>query len=584
LTRLAWVGAFAVLLAFLTLWFFQVTRSGWCNDESAHIPAGLYALETGRMDAYRVNPPLHRMIAAIPLLLDRPQIEWHYSESPFVRIEYQFAQTWVRDNQSILRRQLFLARATVLLFFALGLWSIVRWAWRMYGTASAWLAALLWSFNPDVITHSSVVAPDLPAAASGLFVGYLFWEWLRLAERPFPWSVAAATALAILCKFSWLFLLPLLPLVTMVVDGNRIRTGESGGQTGVRPIAAKLLLDGMRLVMAFSLTLLLINWCYGFDGTGTRLGAFEFISDSLSGEKLASEPTGNRFANGPIGWVPMPLPAEMLRGIDYLRWEFERGMPCYLNGQWQNRGWWYFHLYAMGVKIPLGYWVLIALGVVSFGWQRCRGRNDRSFDWLPLMLASIFVTLVSSQTGFTHHVRYVLPAYGFLFLTASRVMTVLPRWIGIAVVAVCFSGTVSFHGTHLGLAHTFFNPLAGGPDQGWRHLGYSNVDWGQSTYRMVDWILEHPEQRPMTVLFRQVPGSSRDLIAEIDDVSTNLAWRQLANSGMAPKQAGWYLISSFQMTQKHHEFFRNLKPVAQPWPDVLLFHIASENDEAMLEH
>ena len=69
----AWFGfAAAVLVALLLI--AQIWRSGWCNDESAHIPAGLYHLETGRMDAYRVNPPLPRMLAALPLLIDHPKI------------------------------------------------------------------------------------------------------------------------------------------------------------------------------------------------------------------------------------------------------------------------------------------------------------------------------------------------------------------------------------------------------------------------------------------------------------------------------------------------------------------------------
>jgi len=58
-------GLFVVVLLSAQIW-----RGGWCNDESAKIPAGLYHLETGRMDACRVNPPLFRMLAAIPLLID----------------------------------------------------------------------------------------------------------------------------------------------------------------------------------------------------------------------------------------------------------------------------------------------------------------------------------------------------------------------------------------------------------------------------------------------------------------------------------------------------------------------------------
>ena len=566
----------------LPLWIAQATRSGWCNDESAHIPAGLYHLETGRMDAYRVNPPLPRMIAALPLLIDRPKIDWHYSNSRYVRNEYQFAHQWVRDNLENLQRYLVLSRSTTAVFFLLGLWVCIRWASRLYGPTAGWAAATLWALNPDIITYSAVVAPDLPATATGLLVGYVFWSWLMQRERPFPWMVAAAIAFAILCKFSWLFLLAGLPLVTLVHDFIYKRDISVAkprllcNSRTVRSIVGTAA-DSLRLLVSFTLTVLLINWCYGFDGTGTRLGNFEFISQSLGGPGLLTGSTGNRFADGMIGWVPAPLPAEMIQGIDYLKWEFEQGMPCYLRGQWQHGGWWYFYLYAMAVKMPLGYWVLIAFGFGSMVWGWSRGGARFRLEWIPALIAVAFVALISSQTGFTHHVRYVLPAYGLLFVLASRVVVVLPKRFAIGLIAACLSGTVWFHATHLGLAHTFFNPLAGGPNNGWRHLSYSNADWGQSTYRMVDWIKAHPEQRPMTVLFRSSLGSPNQLLTDQTEIYFVVDWEyRLRVTHAIPKRAGWYLLSSYQMTLEQNRYFWDKTPLERLSPDMLLFYVEDD--------
>lgn len=533
------------------------------------------------MDAYRVNPPLPRMVATLPLLLDRPNVDWHYSESPYARNEYQFAHRWVSDNPDSLPRLLFWVRSTVLMFFGIGLWSIVRWASRMYGTCAGCLAGATWSLNPDVITNAAVVAPDLPAAATGLAAGYFFWDWLGRPNRPFPWTVATVVALAILCKFSWLFLLPTLPLLTLLNDLWKRRwsseTDRSNAIDSDRETSSKPWRDTVRLTLSFSLTALIINWCYGFDGTGTRLGHFEFISHSLAGQDLAMGATGNRFESSLLGSLPMPLPAEMIRGIDYLKWEFENGMQCYLRGEWKHRGWWYFYLYAMAVKMPLGYWLLIGLGAGSLIWDRFRQQPRSKLEWLPLLMAVMFIALISSQTGFTHHVRYVLPAYGFLFIVASRTVVVFPKRVAVTLVAICLSGTLWFHATHLGLAHTFFNPLAGGPNNGWRHLSFSNVDWGQSTYRMVDWVKEHPEQRPMTVLFRSSLGSPEQLIAEQPDVFTSASWRQAKNDHDAsPTRPGYYLISSYQMTLPRNRFFWDVEPVDQPCPDMLLFYLSED--------
>ncbi len=553
------------------------------------------------MDSYRVNPPLPRMIAALPLLVDQPKIQWQTYPSPYARSEYRFAERWVSDNQSIIPRQLFFTRATVLLFFGLGLWSIVRWAQDLYGNASAWLAAAMWCFSPEIITHSAVVAPDLPAAASGLFCGYHFWRWLKLESRPMPWTVAATLALAILCKFSWLFLLVLLPVVVWVFDWWR-RKGElkrlaldlstqpltpspspRSGARGARVLSWQFsafhhssVRDAVRLFVTFSLTLLLVNWCYGFDGSGTRLGDYRFISHALTGTDVPMFQTGNRFDGGPLGIVLVPLPKQMLLGLDYLKWEFERGFPSYLNGVWKDRGWWYFYLEAMLFKMPLGYLTLIALGIASWVWASIRGTVAPG-EWLPLLIAIVFLAQVSSQTGFTHHVRYVLPAYGFLFLVASRIMVVFPSWKGPALALGCLVSIVVYQLLHPGLSHAFFNRLVGGPNQGWRHLSFSNVDWGQSTYRMVDWVKTHPEKRPISIVFAMPIGDPSKLVDSLPGVDTKVQWNQRFNPvSVKPAKSGWVLMSSYQLTLSENKYFQDQPIAQQPYPDVLLFHVTDE--------
>ena len=163
-SRLNWTLPFAFFGAIFVavLLTAQIVRSGWCNDESAHISAGLYHLETGRMDAYRVNPPLFRMLAAMPLLVDHPKIDWFSMTAPHARSEYVYANNWIIDNLAQVPRQLRLARSVMLLFFLLGAWTIYRWTSELYGKAAAWLALALWSLSPDVITYSGIGINQCP--------------------------------------------------------------------------------------------------------------------------------------------------------------------------------------------------------------------------------------------------------------------------------------------------------------------------------------------------------------------------------------------------------------------------------------
>ncbi len=550
------------------LLFAQIWRSGWCNDESAHIPAGLYHLETGRMDAYRVNPPLPRMLAALPLLIDHPKMEWFSLTAPQARNEYAFAQNWIHENLEDVPRQLRLARAVMILFFALGAWTIYKWTFELYGRQAAWLALALWSLSPEVITYSATVAPDLPAAATGLFACYWFWKWLVGGKNEIPWEVSFGLALATLSKFSWLFLFVLFPALTLMHDLLKRSVSDESKSTLPWRFASQRF---GKLTIALMCTVLIINLIYGFEGTGRRLGDFEFLSTELGGEHESRFETGNRYRGTVLGMMPMPLPCEVLQGLDYLRWEFEGGYPCYLQGEWKARGWWYFYLVAMAVKFPIGYFVLMVIGSGAMI-SRFMSRQSVHGEWLIPLVGVLFITQVSSQTGFTHHLRYVLPAFGFLYILAARSVTILPRRIAAITVVICLSGTVFYHATHFGLAHAHFNWLAGGPENGWRHLSLSNLDWGQSTYRMADWARTHPEKRPLTVVFVSELGGPSRLIADLD-VATSVRWQYQDTGEMTVPMPGWYLMSSEQLTHEQNMYFRNAKPDSWPYADVALFYV-----------
>ena len=45
-------------------------------DEVAFLPAGISHWQFGRFDLYNVNPPLVRMVAALPVVLATPETDW----------------------------------------------------------------------------------------------------------------------------------------------------------------------------------------------------------------------------------------------------------------------------------------------------------------------------------------------------------------------------------------------------------------------------------------------------------------------------------------------------------------------------
>jgi hypothetical protein len=66
-----------------------------------------------------------------------------------------------------------------------------------------------------------------------------------------------------------------------------------------------------------------------------------------------------------IGEFDVPWRNELVRGWNPLRQgEFEIGYPAYLLGELRQPGWWYYYLYALAVKTPLGTLALFVLATV----------------------------------------------------------------------------------------------------------------------------------------------------------------------------------------------------------------------------
>lgn len=46
---------------------------------------------------------------------------------------------------------------------------------------------------------------------------------------------------------------------------------------------------------------------------------------------------------------------------------------------------------------------------------------------------------------------------------------------------------------------SYFNTISGGPENGWRLLGFSNIDWGQDILEVDKWLRDNPDKRPVVM-------------------------------------------------------------------------------------
>ena len=378
-----------------------------------------------------------------------------------------------------------------------------------------------------------------------------------------------------------------------------------------------------QLASILLLGLYVLNMGYLFDGTFRPLGKYVFNSRLFRGqESPGSQPIAeNRFAGTWLGDIPVPLPADFVQGIDTQRLDFERGLPSYLRGEWAEHGWWHYYLYALAIKVPLGTWCLVALAIAA-----TVGGRGYSAPWRDEMLVLVpfagILLFVSSQTGFSVHSRYILPALPFLFVWASKVGRVfemrpfsrkrlaMATMVGLALIwSVTSSLSIYPHSL------SYFNELAAilptpadasyprpigndsanqgvlsrikcaisaGSRNGPRHLLDSNIDWGQDLFYLEDWYESHPKARPIKVAYfggypldhsKVESAGSPPVVPEREQINDKT---DPASFGPLP---GWYALSVNEIYGRSHQYryFLNFQPVAMAGYSIYIYHITLDD-------
>lgn len=609
-------------------------------DELGHLPAGLSHWMLGRGDLYRVNPPLVRMVAALPVLACEPQIDWkHYSTNSNSRSEFDVGRDFIAANSTHFRRYYSLARWACIPFSLIG--ALTCWAWssKLYGPTAGFVALILWCVCPNVLGYGQLITPDVGAAALGITAAYAFWRWLNTPTWSTTVTAGVAMGLAELTKSTWVVLFVLWPALTVFWHCSA-------------PKMMRLRLRACKLAVTLLIALYVLNLVYAFEGSFSLLGDYQFSSRAFRGPPVSTNEyvtTGNRFHGTILAQIPIPLPRNYLQGIDLQRKDFEDGGWSYLRGRSQKQGWYYYYLYALLIKVPLGTWVIGALAfvvsVIPGRWlgnanipdrrrdsckskrpvhsseARCRWRDEA----ILLAPAISILLLVSSQTGFNRHFRYVLPILPFVFVWVSKVGRLLePAKVHFsqsgstvisarrrqslarrAMAAIAAASLVWLTSSSLYVyphSLSYFNELVGGPTRGHLYLGSSSVDWGQDMWYLQSWYDEHQLARPLHLAMFvtdidphvvgidcQVAPSGPVMNRVGTPMTANWPWRSSPDS-TAPYSSdlnreqqttrlgpfpGWFVVSAniLHRPEGDYEYFQEFEPVDRIGYSTHVYHI-----------
>lgn len=404
----------------------SLTQESSTWDETSYLGLGKYILQHHKWDVSSsiLHPPLSYYVHDLPLLFfETDESIWKPDPSRVNDIEYLGASATFRGREQLSSaanlgdRMLNWSRFMMVLTAMLLGWFVYKWSYSLYGKWSAMLAIVLYSFCPNILANARLITPDITLATFTFLSVYGFWRLLRSGRLADAIWGGICFGLALLSKYSSLLLLPVfLALILIWVIKHK-----------------RLNLYHCSLYAAIGVTVLFLG--YGMD-----LHPY-------------------------------------FQGIAYQQKHAAEGHPTFLMGTCSMTGWWSYYTLAFLVKTPIVTMVLILMAWVLYLRKIPEGKwVDELFLLFPAAIFFCFFSLKHMDIG----LRYVLPAYPFLFVFASQAAQSFLKCklrivIGVAAMIWYVGASCYIHPHYL----AYFNELIGGPRNGYKYLADSNLDWGQ---------------------------------------------------------------------------------------------------------
>lgn len=484
LTRTGLLAILILLLIHLTVCLHTAARMSVTNDEFWHIPVGLRSLQEWRFDHDRLNPPVARCLAALPLLVGGVDAGTTAADEDKEAIGDAFAAA----NREHYSHVVWLSRLVPSVLSTLTAAAIAWLAFRMSGQPAALAGTALWCFSPNAFAHGSLATTDVPAAFFGVLVVVFLHRFAERASAKRATAFGLLLGLAQAVKFTNVLLLFCAPLLFAAFRYGGQRRNDLSKKRLI------VLWTGSLLIALFAL-----NSAYLFRGTGRTMDGYAFQSQIL-------QRVQEMF--GPFGSIPIPLPADYLLGLDQQRHIMEGGHPVFLDGVWRFEGGFrdYFAK-AVWYKMPHTTQLICLLGVLQIF---AGGNSVQRWQRLAILLPAVLLFSIASLSSMQLGIRYLLPAFPFVFLNAAllfpkRLADLRLRHLLIVLLFCLLPLSLRHHPHHI----PYFNELAGGPADGHLHLLDSNVDWGQGLLELRDYLERQDVNQPFLAYFGAV--NPRDL-------------------------------------------------------------------------
>jgi len=466
-------------------------------DELAHLPAGYSYLTQKDMRLNPEHPPLIKDLSAFPLLFIR-NIRFPYeikSWTQDINGQWDFGNHFLFKTGNPAEKMIFWSRIPmILLLMVLGIY-VFLFAKNLFGKKAGLLALFFYSFSPTLLAHGRLVTTDVGAAAGVFISTYYFIKFLKKSSLKNLVLAGVFLGLAELAKFSLVLLIPFFALITVIWILLK--------STSFREFLKTFGFYFVRCLMIIVIGYVLVWGVYQYHTFGyppeRQKADTEFLLSSF----------GNRPLANAVVWMsdkPVLRPAaQYTLGLFMVLQRASGGNTGYFLGEVSAAGWKYYFPVVYFIKEPLAFHILSLVAGLYVLWvmlkrkPSIKGLKEKiylgvkaHFPEIAMLLFINIYWITSMRSNLNIGVRHLLPIFPFAVLLLSGGLTawLKPPILKIKTVFLVILMLWQAYSVISVYPHfiAYFNELAGGPENGYKWVVDSNLDWGQDLKRLKIWL------------------------------------------------------------------------------------------------
>jgi len=527
-------------------------------DESGHLLAGYAFLKEGIDYLEPSHPPTGRLFSAIPLLFFniKSDLQSVLPQKLIGSNFYPYSLQFLFENSVDGKKLLFWSRIpNIILGLILGLYIFV-WAKIVFGKKAAFLSLFFYSLSPNILANSELITTDFPVTA--LFFISSFHLYILSKEKKPLYILASGMTIGLLltCKYPGLFILPSLACFLIL-----LAVKEFKHTAFKKEICFKYL---VLLISILAVAYVTIWGIYGFQYRPNIFTA-HWIK-ILYGQ------------NEPLLNIPI-LPESYHYGLTQLFHKSQVGHSAFLLGNYSTQGWRYYFIIAFLLKTPIPTIILFLALFVSYK------KYPKKYPTIVLsMLPIATFFFAASMQKINIGIRHILPIYPFIYLLIGGLCSInfkhkhLMKYAFIGLIVWYGYNAYNIYPHHL----AFFNELIGGPQNGYKYLIDSNLDWGQDLPGLKKYMERHNIKKVNLSYF----GFSNPNYYGIDyDYLPSHHIFPVPNQVVPDRSIrknGIFAISAtmlqgvFLKNKNFYEYFRNLKPIGKVGYSIFIYSLKPE--------